>query len=301
MTTRVMVIVIALAASRVEAQELEPRSYSPSPVGTTFVIGGVGRSEGPIVMDPSLDVDNVKGDLWIATPGVGYVFDLAGRQARVLAVAPVAWGVVTGDLHAAPQRQDLTGLADPRVKLSVGLRNAPAVKPSEFARATRDGIVIGTSVTIVPPLGQYQSTQLVNLGYNRWALKPEAGVSHQIGRWIIDGYAGVWWFTENHAYYPGHSHKRQSPVGAWQGHVSYALPRRSWVAFDGTWFTGGQSRVDESLNSDLQRNSRLGATLSVPTSKMQSLKFVYSAGAVTRRGSAFHTLNVTWQIVRLAK
>jgi len=267
MTTRVMVIVVVLAAARAEAQELEPRSYSPSPVGTTFVIGSVGRSQGPIVMDPSLDVDNVKGDLWIATPGVGYVFNLAGRQARVLAITPFAWGAVTGDLHGTAQRQDLTGLADPRFKLSVGLRNAPSLKPAEFARARRDGIIVGASVTIVPPWGQYKSTQLVNLGYNRWAFKPELGVSHQIGRWIIDGYAGVWLFTENDSYYPGTSRKRQSPVGAWQGHVSYALPHRSWIAFDGTWFTGGQSRVDESLNSDLQRNTRLGATLSVPTSR----------------------------------
>jgi hypothetical protein len=72
------------------AQELEPMAYSPSPIGTTFVLGGFGRSQGAILLDPSLDVDDVQGDLWIATAGVGHVFGLAGRQARVLAVVPIA-------------------------------------------------------------------------------------------------------------------------------------------------------------------------------------------------------------------
>jgi hypothetical protein len=299
MTTRVVVIASVLLAGPVSAQELEPRSYSPSPVGTTFVIGGFGRSQGPILMDPSLDVDSVRGDLWIVTPGIGHVFDLAGRQARILAIAPVAWGSVTGELHGHLERQDLTGVVDPRFKLSVGLRNAPALHPAEFARAIRSGTVVGTSVTVVPPLGQYKSTQLVNLGYNRWAFKPEVGASDQVGRWTIEGYAGVWLFTENTAYFPGTSRKHQDPVAAWQGHVSYALPRRSWVAFDGTWFTGGQTRVDDLLNPDLQRNTRVGLTYSVPVSRLQSLKFVYSRGATTTRGSAFNTFNVTWQVIRL--
>ena len=84
-----------------------------------------------------------------------------------------------------------------------------------------------------------------------------------------------------------------------QAHVSYALPRKAWVAFNGTWFAGGQTRVDRALSPDAQRNTRLGATCSFPLSPSQSLKFVYTTGASTRRGSAFNTFNVTWQIARL--
>lgn len=285
-----------LAGGPVSAQELEPRAYSPSPVGTTFVLGGFGRSQGPILLDPSLDVDNVQGDLWIVTVGVGRVFDLVGRQARVLAVFPVAWGSVAGDVHDQAERQDLVGLVDPRLKLSVGLLGAPALTLNDFARAPRR-VLVGASLTVVPAWGQYKATQLVNLGYNRWGFKPELGVSHRIGNWTFDGYAGVWWFTTNHEYYPGGATKRQDPVMAWQGHVSYALPHRTWVAFNGTWFSGGQTHVDGVQNPDLQRNSRLGVTLSVPIGGPQSLKFSYSTGATTRRGSAFNTFNVTWQLV----
>src|SRR5215831_8612163 len=131
----ILLAVAALTgAAAAAAQELEPRSYSPSPVGTTFVLGSFGRSQGPIVLDPSLDVDNVEGDLWISTLGFGHVFGLAGRQARILAVAPIAVGAVAGDVRGVAQRQDLAGAVDPRFKISVGLRGAPALTLSEFGR-----------------------------------------------------------------------------------------------------------------------------------------------------------------------
>ena len=300
-TVALQAALLLLAPRVVLAQELEPRAYSPAPIGTTFVLGGFGRSQGPILLDPSLDVDHVQGDLWIATTGIGHVFNLAGHQARALAVVPIARGAIAGDVRGQAERQDLFGFTDPRFKLSIGLRGAPALRLAEFSRARPRAVVVGASVTVVPPWGQYQATQLVNLGYNRWAVKPELGVSRQIGRWTFEGYAGVWFFHTNAAYYPGDARKQQDPVGAWQTHVAYALPRRTWIAFNGTWFGGGQTRVDDVKNPDLQRNSRLGATVSVPVSSRQSLKFVYSTGATTRRGSDFNTFNVTWQLTRLSR
>jgi hypothetical protein len=291
-----MLVLLLLSAAVADAQELEPRAFSPSPVGTTFVLSGFGRSEGGILLDSSLDVDNVRADLWIATPGFGYTFDLAGRQARLLAVFPVAWGTVAGDVSQQPQQQDLSGLADPRIKLSVGLKGAPALTLEEFAKAPR-GLAFGASLTVMAPFGQYNSEQLVNLGYHRWGFKPEIGFSLPAARWTIDGSAGVWLYTTNDAYYPGRARREQDPVVALQGHVSYALPGRAWAAVNGTWFAGGETRVDRALNPDEQRNARLGATFSIPIARQQSLKFFYSTGATTRRGSDFDTFNVTWQLV----
>ena len=285
-----------LAAGMAGAQELEPRSYSPSPIGTTFVLGSVGRSEGGILFDPSLDIDNVQADLWISTIGGGRTFALAGRQARVLAVVPIAWGGVAGTVHNQAEHQALAGLVDPRLRLSVGLIGTPAQTIAEFARAPRR-TAMGVSVTVVPPWGQYSSQQLVNLGYNRWAVKPEIGVFHPIGRWTVEGAAGVWLITANDSYYPGHLKKRQEPIVTLQGHVSYALPHRSWLAVNGTWFAGGETRVERVLNPDEQRNTRVGVTLTVPTVDQQSVKFVYSTGTTTRRGSDFNTFNVQWQLV----
>ncbi len=279
-----------------DAQELEPRAFSPSPVGTTFVLGGFGKSEGDILFDHALDIDNVQADLWIATIGVGRTFGLGGRQARILGVLPTAWGSVAGDVHAQPQRQDLAGLVDPRFKLSVGLIGAPALTLAQFADAPRR-TAVGVAVTVVPPWGQYSAQQLVNLGYNRWAVKPEIGLSRPVRRWTFDASVGVWLFSTNRSYYPARAVKDQDAVLALQGHASYSLPRRAWFAVNATWFAGGETRVNGVPNPDLQRNTRIGATLSIPIVGQQSIKFAYSTGATTRRGADFNTFNATWQLV----
>ena len=283
-------------AGAVQAQELEARAFSPAPIGTKIIVAGIGGQEGEILFDPSLDIGDVAADLTIGITAIGYTFGLAGRQARVLGVLPMAWGGIDARVGSTPQHQGLNGLVDPRIKLSVALRGAPALTRSEFARAPRQTIV-GASVTVMPPLGVYHEDQLINLGYNRWAIKPEIGVARTVAKWTVEGSAGVWWFTANDRYFPGVARKEQDPIGSFQGHVSYALPRRSWVAFDATWFAGGASRVDGVESPDRQKNSRLGGTVSIMTFNNQSVKVSYSTGATTRRGTDFDTINVTWQLV----
>jgi small neutral amino acid transporter SnatA (MarC family) len=292
--TTMLVLVVAGVAP---AQELDLRAFAPAPVGTTIVLTGVGGSKGAIVFDPSVGVTGAEADLHVVTTGLGYTFALAGRQARVLAVFPIAWGNIAGDVNAQPQRQDLHGLADPRIRVSIGLRGAPALLPAEFAAAPK-GTAVGASVTVMPPWGHYDSGQLVNLGYNRWAFKPEIGATRTYRRWTFDAAAGIWFFTDNRAYYPGRLRKAQDPLLSLQSHVSYSFPNRMWIGIASTWFGGGETRVEGVVNPDEQRNTRLGATLSLPLSRFQSVKVVYSTGATTRRGTDFDSFSVNWQLVR---
>ena len=60
----------------------------------------------------------------------------------------------------------------------------------EFASYEQD-TTLGLSLVVVSPGGQYDASRLVNLGSNRWAFKPELGLSKRIGRWYIDLYGGV--------------------------------------------------------------------------------------------------------------
>src|SRR5262245_42020045 len=79
------------------AQELDPRTYAPTPVGTMIMFNGIGHSEGAYVLDPSLGIEDVEADLTFSAGGAAYFFGLAGRQARVLGVFPYAWGDVAGE------------------------------------------------------------------------------------------------------------------------------------------------------------------------------------------------------------
>lgn len=287
---------LVLVTSAAGAQELEPQAYAPSPVGTTFIVVSATRSAGGVFTDPSTPIMNVDATLGILGLTLGRTFDLLGRQALLVGVVPITWGQASGEVFEALRTVSRRGLADPRVRLSVILRGTRAMAPMEFARAPRR-TTVGVSLTAVPPIGQYDSMRLVNLGSNRWALKPEVGLSRPAGRWTLDAYAGVWFFTANDSYFPGAATRQQDPIVALQAHLSYALSRRAWVALNGTWYTGGRSRIGGAYKADLQRNTRLGGTLSLPLGGRQSLKFAYSAGATTRIGADFRTMTAAWQIV----
>ena len=282
-------------ADRGTAQDLEPRAYAAAPTGLNFVVVAGGRSTGGVLVDPSLPIEDVEATINSLAVGYGRTFGLFNRTAMVAAAVPTVWLEATGLVADVPGRASRTGLADPRVKLSVNLVGGQALKPREFARATRPTIV-GISVSVGLPLGQYDRTKLINLGAHRWSFKPEVGVSRLIGKWTIDGYAGVWLFTPNDTFYTGESRRTQRPIVAVQAHASYTVKPRLWFSADSTWYSGGTSSINGVAKADLQRNSRLGATVSLPLRRSQSLKISASTGATTRSGSSFKTIVAAWQL-----
>jgi hypothetical protein len=290
----VLGVALLLLVDAAAGQELEPRALSRAPIGTKFLGTGVGVTTGAV--DPAGPISNVEAEISHALIGGGYTFDIGGHQALVVAVLPYAGGGVAGTVGGEDRSRKLEGLLDPRIKLSVGLVGAPSLTPEEFARAPRE-TVIGASITVMPPLGTYNPERLVNLGYNRWAIKPEIGISHPVGPWTFETSAGVWLFAANTAYFPGRSERKQNPIFSLQGHVSREFDNGAWLALSATWFTGGQTEVDGTKRPDRQNNTRLGATLSLPMSRLQSIKFTYNSNLASRGGFDSDTLSVTWQLV----
>lgn len=298
--TRIVVATLFLSCTTAvaRAQELEPRAYSPSPTGTTFLVLAASRSAGDVLTDPTLPLEDVAAEVGVLALGAGRVLGVAGRQLQVLGVVPVTWAEASGQVGEGRRTASRRGLADPRFKVSMILAGSPALSPAEFAKAPQRTIV-GASIIIGPPLGQYDRTKLVNLGANRWSFKPEVGVSRRIERWTVEGYAGLWLFTRNDMFYTGASVRRQDPILSLQGHLSYTFSNRSWIAFNGTWYTGGRTNIDHVDKLDLQRSTRLGATFSWPLAARQSIKASYSSGAMTRIGADFRTITIGWQKVWL--
>ena len=212
------------------------------------------------------------------------------------AIQPYAWGSFSSETGGEQQSRALNGLLDLRIKFSVGLVGAPALTPEEFARIPRH-TVIGASLSVIAPIGQYDSARAINLGFNRWGFKPEIGIWHPMGRWTLEGSAGVWFYTTNDSYFPGAATRTQDPFVALQAHVRYTFESGAWIGLDSTWFSGGQTHVNEIALPDRQNSTRLGATLSLPMSDEQSLKFIYSTGLATRRGADFDAVVILWQLV----
>jgi hypothetical protein len=151
-------------------------------------------------------------------------------------------------------------------------------------------------LTVAPPGGQYTSDHLINFGTNRWAFKPEIGYSSIQGKWIFEAAAGVWIFTTN-TDAPGGVTRRQDPIGNVQGHLTYNFKPGLWLALSANYFTGGQTFIDGVEMDDLQKNSRIGLTLSLPAGRGKSVKLAAHTGAVTSIGADFDIATVAYQIL----
>jgi hypothetical protein len=292
--TALVLFALILAAVPAAAQDMEPKAYSASPVGATFLVGAISRSTGSVVFDPTLPIEDAEAHINAPVLGVGTTFDLFGKLALVSAGLPFAWGEVSGRVGEDAHRVTRSGFADTRFKLSINLRGNDAMRLREFAKAPRRTI-IGSSLTVAAPTGQYDGTKLINLGNNRWAMKPEVGLAVPRGPLDVDAYLGVWLFMDNQDFYPGGKHREQSPVVATQGHVSYTFKPRLWVAVDGTWYSGGGASVEGGEPIGEVNNARMGATLSIPAGRQQSFKVSYSGGVTVRSGTNFRTIAVGWQ------
>jgi hypothetical protein len=296
LTVLAALALVSAAPRPAAAQDMEPKAYSASPVGVTFAVVSFTSSSGAIVFDPTLPITDVHADVDGAIVAVGRSFNLFGDLAVITAAAPYVLATVTGKIQEVAAETSRSGLGDARFKLSVNLLGNPAMTGREFVKARRRPIV-GASLLVAAPTGQYYPGKLINLGNNRWAFKPEAGVSIPYRRLDADAYLGVWAFTANKDFYPGGLRRSQDPVVAFQAHVSYTIKPRLWVAGDSTWYFGGSTRVNDGDPSTSINNARAGVTGSIPVGRRSSLKVAYGSGVVVRTGTNFSTVAVAWQVL----
>ena len=292
---RAWALTALFTAAGVLGQSLEPRAYSPNPTGANFVIGSYSYQTGSVFTDADLPVTDVKAKLNIGNVSYAHTFSLFGRSASAGLLIPYAGGTVSGQVFEQSREVGRTGLGDMGFRLTSNIFGGPALTPKEFAARTPE-TTLGMSFLVVAPTGQYYPDKLINIGSHRWAFRPELGFSHPAGRWFLEAYAGIWFFTTNDDFFGGHV-RSQQPIGAFQAHVSYTFAPRLWLAADYTYYTGGRTTLDGVLNADLQKNSRVGLTLAIPVTRDQSIKFAWSRGASTSIGSDFTTYTVGYQFL----
>ncbi len=283
-------LALLLLPVRVSAQELEPGAYWPIPAGLNIFTAVNSFNFGDLAFDPSAPID--EGSATIDTTALAFTraFNLLGRSANAGVVLPIIAGHLEGVYLGEPADVGRFGLGDPRLRFAINLYGAPAMTPQAYASYRQRGIV-GISITVAPPLGHYDTAKLINLGTNRWSFKPELGVSRTYGRWVVEGMAGVWLFTDNTDFFGGRT-REQDPIAAAQFHVTFKFKRTMWLAGDANYFTGGQTTIGGKPNLDLQRNSRIGATFSSAISRRQAIRASVSRGAYTTIGADFTSIAV---------
>ena len=275
------------------AQEMEPRSYSNTPVGLNFLIAGYAYTQGGVAFDTSLPLTNPDLTTSSAVLAYGRVLDLWGKSAKLNVIFPYTDLSGSADFAGQPVERNVSGFADPIFKLSVNLYGAPALSLKEFADYEQD-LILGASLRVTAPLGQYDDTRVVNLGANRWSFKPELGISKALGPWTLEATAAVTLFTDNEDFFGGND-RSQDPLYSLEGHVIYGASSGIWGSLDATYFTGGRTTLNGERGNDLQQNWRLGGTLAFPVDRHNSIKLYASSGVSARTGNDFDLVGIAWQ------
>lgn len=290
-----------LLARPAACQDLTPRAYVIAPVGYSALDLSYAYMEGNLDFAGAVPITGATAS--ISLPAVSYYhsFDFFGRTANFLVAVPYGAGTFDGTVAQVPKSAYRSGSLDAIGRLAVNLIGGPAMAPAEFA-SWRQAVLLGASLKIIAPTGQYDPTRLINWGSNRWAFKPELGYSQRFGNWIVDGYGAVWFFTKNpeffsyNPYYPGLQSQTQAPVGAVEFHLSRDFGRRMWLSLDANYWWGGATSLN-GVENDLtnQKSSRIGITGSVPLTAHQSLKLSFSDGAYVRYGGNYRAITLAWQ------
>ena len=288
-----LLIALAVAGWGARAQDIEPRAYSNAPIGVNLLIVGYAHTEGSLPTNPSLPLTDSKLHTDSAVLAYARVFEAWGQSAKFDAIVPYTWLAGTAQFAGQPVERVVDGFSDPAFRVSVNLYGAPAMTLKEFANYRQD-LIVGASLRVSPPWGQYDPTRLVNIGTNRWSFKPQAGVSKAVGQWTVELVTSATFYTDNHDFFGGNT-KSQAALYAAAGHVVYAFPAGIWGSLDATYFAGGRTTVNGVLNNDLQQNSRVGATLAVPADRYNSIKLYVSSGVSARTGNNYDLVGIAWQ------
>jgi hypothetical protein len=288
-----VILLLAACAPQARAQDIEPRAYSNAPVGVNFLIAGFAETRGGVAFDPALPVTNP--DLRTSNALLAYarVLDLWGRSGKFDVIVPYTELSGSADYQGQPVEREANGLADPRFRLSWNFYGAPALGLKEF-RAYQQDLILGASLQVSAPAGQYDPTRLVNIGSHRWWFKPELGASKTKGPWTLELAQAATFYTDNRDFFGGHT-RSQDPLYSTQAHVIYGFSSGVWASLDATWFAGGRSAIDGVLSNDLQQNWRLGGTLALPLGALDSIKLYASRGVASRTGNDYDLLGIAWQ------
>ena len=196
-------------------------------------------------------------------------------------------------MSGQPRDREVSGFNDPRFRFTINFFGAPALSLKEFANYHQD-LIIGASVQVSAPLGQYDDSKLLNIGNNRWSLRTELGISKALGPWTLEITPSVIFYTDNTDFFNGNTFA-QAPFYVVQGHVIYSFQSGAWLSLDGTFFTGGRTTLNGIKGDNMQTNTRAGLTLALPVDRDSSLKIYASTGTSTRTGSEFGAVGVAWQ------
>jgi len=289
-----ILVAVCCGSTTLLAQELTPRAYWPAPKGTQVLVLGYQYSSGDVATDPTLPLENVDSRNNYAQVTYQRTFDLFGRTANFQLNAPYAWGKTEGFVEGVYRNREISGLADARMLLAVNLLGAPSMDRQGFqALRANPRPIVGASLLLQVPTGDWDPDKVINAGSNRYAAKLELGAIWPLRpRWLLEAELGAWFFGDNDEFLG--VTRQQDPILSAQAHLIRRIRPGFWLSLDANYYQGGETTVDGQHHQDGQRNSRAGATLVIPFHRTHAIRLNFSTALATRNGGEFNTWSLNY-------
>jgi hypothetical protein len=242
-----------------------------------FAGGGYAYTSGDVAFDPVLLIEDAVMEIHTFPFKYIRTFELLGKSARVDWLQPYQDARWSGTLDGVPTSVARSGWSDMSLRVAVNLFGAPPLSGAEFAqyRAAQDReTIVGLGLVVQIPTGHYLEDKLLNLGSNRFTVRPQLGVVHSWDKWSAELTASSWVYTDNDDFFGG-NRLEQDPFYTLQGHVDYTFRPGLWLGTGVGYGLGAKSTVNGIRKDDHKQNLGWILNFGVPIARQWSAKFSY--------------------------
>jgi hypothetical protein len=245
----IVAIVLGMFSSMAANAQVPPRFYWKTLQGTNAVpviaMIGSGNSN---PLDPSNMFDpsaNLSADIVIA--GYAKMFPVGNKAAMLAVLMPM--GRIDGDFLAGGSlsRESSSGFGDPMIEFNMNLIGPPPIMNLPDMLRYEPGFSLDLVVDVAFPLGQYDNTQSLNLGQNRWYGRIGTPIIWQLGPWIPDSrttleiFPSVWLFGDNDDLVG--QNLSSDPTFELEAHLTRNFTSTFWGSVDATYTTSGDATI----------------------------------------------------------
>ena len=285
---------IFLVTVNIKAQELTPRRWSHLPDGINITGVAYVYTAADIYLNPVLQIEDL--ELAMNTVAIRYIrtFEAFGRSARFELGQGYQDGTWDGLLEGKPATAHRQGLTDTLLRISTILYGAPPLKGQEFKQYRQSvadcETLVGAGLILQLPTGDYSSQQLINLGSNRFTIRPQLGVVHQRGHWAFEASTAAWIYTDNDDFWKG-AKREQDIFYAVQGHVIYIIRPGVWVSSSLGYGYGGENFINGIDKNDRGKNLAWSLAAGYSFTQKMGFKIAY-IGTQTQTHTGFDSENI---------
>jgi hypothetical protein len=233
--------------------------------------------------DPALTVvPGASFDGTLALAGYARTFTLFDRSAMAAVLLPM--GRISGDVTVGSitVKESASGFGDPTLEFDINLIGPKAQKALPDVLRYEPGFSLDVLADLAVPIGEYDSSQPLNIGQNRWYGRIGFPIVWQLGPWVpgrrttLEFLPAVWLFGDN-TDYVGQT-LETDPLFQIDAHLTRDFTEHLWGSLDAAWYNGGKASVD-GIDGEEINNYGFGLTLGYQINDNLGLTFSYKSTA----------------------